>query len=201
MLDLQPPTPKGGAMKLGLIFLVVSLPAFAQNIVSDCASAEVKILHHADFVSQYVLQGSLSVQDCTPVKAGDRKWLLINVVANTRSGLETYVALYERKGFSEKAAPVFKSAALGFDSYPLLVKNVQRLLFVHPATDKSRIVFYMSTQTGPAAARLARWEYLVDKKELVETNRAWNFEAGVMAKIYQDKQTWRSLIDIRSVEL
>ncbi len=171
------------------------------QIQSDCSAPEKKHLQALGFVSQYVLQGSISAQDCTPVKMGERELLLINVVANTKSGLESYVALYDRAGFSDKAAPVFKSAALGFDTFPVLVKNVQRLAFVHPSTDKARIVLFMSIQTGPAATRLARWELNLDKKELLETTRAWNFEAGILAKIYQDKESWRALIDIRSVEL
>ncbi len=187
-------------LKLAIV-LFFSPVALAQLVQSDCLPAEQKILRSAEFSRQFVIHGFLPVQDCTPIKGLDKELLLINVVASTTAGLESYISLFERKGFSENAVAVFKSPALAFDTFPVLVKNVQRLAFVHPASDKSKLILYMSMQTGPAAARLARWEYTYDKKELHETNRNWPFEAGIIAKIYEDATTWRALIEVRSVEL
>lgn len=188
-------------LRIGLIALVFLSTSAGAEIQSDCASAELKSIKNAELQKQFVLNGSVSAFDCTPVMMGSSEYLLLNIVASTESGLESYLALFDRKGFSERAAPVFKSPALAYDSFPMLVKNVQRLVFVHPSSDKNRLVLFLSLQTGPAATRLSRWELLLDKKTLTETTRSWTFEAGILAKIYQDKETWRALIDIRSVEL
>lgn len=175
--------------------------AQAQVIKSDCSADEQKTLKTSEFAHQFVLSGSLTAQDCTPVKVADKEILLISVVASTSAGLESYIALFERKGFSSSAAAIFKSPALGFDTFPILVEGAQRLAFVHPASDKNRLVLYMSIQNGPAVTRLARWEYQFDKKTLEQTNRTWTFDAGIIAKIYEDRDTLRALIDVRSVEL
>lgn len=178
------------------------LSAQAQIIQSDCSASEQKALQSPEFINQFVLQGSLSGQDCTPVKLPDKELLLINVVASTLSGTESYIALYNRPGFNEKSAALFKSFALGFDTFPILVKNAQRLVFVLPSSDKNKLVLYLVLQTGPAAVRLGRWEYSYATQELHEvTTRVWGFEAGVMAKVYEDKDAWRALIEVRSVEL
>lgn len=197
MLDLY----AGEKMKtvLFLVMWMTAVPAGAQAIKSDCQTVELKVLHHPEFAKQFVINGSIPIHDCTPVMA-DKELLLINVVASTKAGLESYISLFERKGFNEKATAVFKSPALAFDTFPVLVKNVQRLAFVHPSSDKSKLVLFMSLQTGPATTRLARWEYTYDKKELIETNRNWTFDAGIIAKIYEDAN-WRALISERSVEL
>lgn len=183
---------------MGLMF---SASLGRADIQSDCTTLEQKALKNPEFQKQFVINGAVSALDCTPVLMAKDEMLLVNVVASTGSGLESYVALYNRVGFNEKSASVFKSSALAFDTFPILVKNVQRLAFVHPSSDKNKLVIFLSLQTGPASARLSRWELILDKKSLTETTRSWNFEAGILAKIYQDKETWRALIDIRSVEL
>jgi hypothetical protein len=183
--------------------LVFSATAAANPVQSDCTAAELKALLAPGITSQFVSRGQTLTQDCAPVTVSpERQVLLVAKVFNSGGGYEAYLSLFERKGFSETATAVFKSFMLGFDLFPVQVNKNVRLAFVHPATDKSKIVLFMNVQSGPAASRFARWELTLDKMGLTEVpNRYWPLEAGIVPKVYDDGGTFRALIDSRSVEL
>ncbi len=174
----------------------------AQVIQSDCTPAEIKILQSPDIVSQFV-KGKMMAQDCTPLKsAPEKEMLLVAHVVNAAGGYESYMSLFERKGFTEKATPIFKSSLIGFDIFPVLNNMVHRLLFVHPTSDKVKLVMYLNLQIAPGTSKLSRWEYTYAQKELVEAaNKYWMLEAGIMPKIYDEKGVYRALLESRSVEL
>jgi len=186
-----------------LILLSALHGARAQTIQSDCTPAEVKALQSAEVINQFVSQGKVHTHDCTPVKpAPDKEYLLAFHVFNARGGYESYMSLFERKGFNEKSVALFKSTMIGFDMFPLLVGKAHRLMFVHTHSDKAKLVLYLNPQLSPSASKLARWEYSYERKQLIEVlNRFWLMEAGVLPKIYDDRGTHRALIESRSVEL
>ena len=187
---------------IAAVILCAGLGAGAQVIQSDCTPAELKILQSPDIVNQFT-RGKMMAQDCTPLKSSpEKEMLLVAHVVNAAGGYESYLSLFERKGFTEQAVPIFKSALIGFDIFPVLNNMVHRLLFVHPSSDKLKLVMYLNLQIAPATSKLSRWEYTYDKKELVEAaNKYWMLEAGVMPKIYDEKGVFRALIESRSVEL
>jgi hypothetical protein len=168
--------------------------AHAQTIQSDCAPAELKIVPTL---------GKFTAWDCTPVKVDpEKEQILIAAVVNGPTGLESSIFLYDRKGFSGQATPAFKSPTIGYDAFPVLLNQVYRLIFVHPSSDRSRLVFYANFQTGPAATHFARWEFSYENKEIKEGgNRTWALDAGVLPKIYEERGTFRALLGSRSVEM
>lgn len=192
-------------MKAVLILALIALAGTAQaNVIkSDCTPAEMKVLQHANILTQFISRGRILAQDCVPVTLSpERQVLLVAHVLNSPTGYETYLALFERKGFSESSTATFKSSLLGFDLFPVLFKGNQRLVFVHPSSDKTKIAAYLNVQQAPGSSKLARWELALDKYTLTEqTNRYWPLEAGIMPKIYDDKGVYRALIESRSVEL
>lgn len=176
----------------------------AQTIVSDCTPAEVKTLQSSAMLEQVVAGGArVQTLDCTPIKPQpDKEYLLALYTLNTKGGYESYLTLFERMGFGDKSVVQFKSTLIGFDLFPVWVNKVHRLMFVHPSSDRTKLVLYLNPQIAPAATKFARWEYSYDKKELIEIlNRYWLVEAGILPKIYDDRGTFRALIESRSVEL
>ena len=186
-----------------LLLMVGASHARAELIKSDCTTAELKILQSPEILNHFVLKGEMLTQDCTPVKVPpDKEYLLVATVINAQGGYQSYLSLFDRKGLNDKAVPFFKSAMMSFDMFPVQVNKVHRLIFVHPSSDKAKLVLFVNLQISPAATKLSRWEFSYETKELVETaNRFWLLEAGVLPKIYDDTGVFRALLDSRAVEL
>lgn len=168
--------------------------AHAQTIQSDCTPPEQKAISSI---------GKFTTWDCTPVKVNpESEQLLIAAVTNGASGLEGAILLFDRKNFSAKSAPVFKSPTLGYDLFPMLLEQKYRLVFLHPSSDRAHLIMYLNFQTAPNATHFSRWEFSFENKEIKEGgNRTWPLEAGVLPKIYEERGSYRALLESRSVEM
>lgn len=186
-----------------LILALFGCGLAAEPITSDCTPAEQKVMATPEFAALFERTGRLVAKDCTVTKgpAPDTEMLLVAVVGNSATGYESFLGLFDRKTFSAAAKPVFKSPIMGFDMFPMLVNQKYRLLFVHPSSDKNRLVFYVNAQTGPSSSRFSRWEYVFETKAFSEIAKIWMIEAGTLPKIYDDNGTHRALLGARSVEI
>lgn len=189
-------------------FAAAVLGAYAASgnstmVKSDCTPAELKVLRTPAIVAQFVTKGRVVNEDCTPVVISpERSVLAVVQVFNTPTGYESYLSIFERKGFAETSAATFKSSMLGFDLFPMLVENNHRLIFIHPASDKTKVVLFLNVQISPNSSRLTRFELALEKFNLTETpGRGWPIEAGVLPKIYDDGGLMRALMESRAVEL
>ncbi len=183
--------------------LVLNVHAVPVVVQSDCTPAELKLLKAPGIVNQFVNKGLVVSEDCAPLSVSpERQVLAVLQVFNTSGGYESYLSIFERKGFVESSAATFKSSMLGFDVFPVLVKGNHRLLFIHPSSDKTKIVLYLNVQVSPNSSRLSRWELALEQLVLSEvTARSWSIEAGVLPKIYEDGGVLRALMESRAVEL
>lgn len=188
--------------RTAIFLLMFSLPTFANTPFSnDCTPAELKTVEAAEIVAQLV-RGSMVSKDCAALKgAGDREVLVVAMVGNSATGYDSYVAFFDRKTFAPTAKLEAKSAILGFDLFPILFNQKNRLIFVHPASDASRAVLYLNVQASPATTRFSRWEYMFEPKTFTEGQKIWMIDAGILPKIYEDGPSTRALLGTRSVEI
>lgn len=149
--------PSGGAAMSVLIFFLLLPLAEAQTIKPECSAAEIEILRSEKIRTQFIWDRSLNSIDCFYVQKSETErliWFL--VVTNTSAGLESYLALFDGKGFSESSLAIFKSRPLGFDLFPISVNGQFRLGFVHPKSTLNKLSLFINAQTSPGTSQIGR---------------------------------------------
>src|SRR5262245_29959898 len=131
--------------QFALCMLAVSFKCYGVAIQSDCTAAELKTLKSPVLTMQVLPKGNVVSLDCTPFKgSNDREQLVVIQTFNASGGYQSYLSVYDRQGLNEKSVAQFKSGMVGFDMFPVFYNKLHRLMFIHPYSDKSKLILYMN---------------------------------------------------------
>jgi hypothetical protein len=167
-----------------------------------CGPIVSSLIRSVPIVNSIASGASVQADECVPVKAGAEIYLInLVVLDDPKSGMQSRILIFKEKGLSVNSRPVFLSAALGLDSFPIQFNGQNRMLLIL-ASDRQSVRMLLNTQTGPHANLLAEWTFDFAQKSFKPiANRKWMIDSNHFPKAIKQKNIWHLQLDDKIIDL